>query len=110
MSKRCFQIHAGDNVATLLDDAQPGETLTVLGQGQSDTVQAREPVVAAHKIALVDIEPNAPVVKFGVTIGVALASIRRGDWVHLHNCRSQFDERSQTLDVHSGATTDTKYE
>ena len=50
------------------------------------------------------------VVKFGVRIGHATAAIRAGDWVHLHNCASDVDERSGTLDLHTGATTDTKYE
>jgi hypothetical protein len=50
------------------------------------------------------------VVKFGVAIGRATRDIAVGQWVHLHNCASSFDQRSQTLELHTGAVTDTKYE
>jgi hypothetical protein len=50
-----------------------------------------------------------PIVKFGVTIGLANAAIPAGAWVHLHNCSSQVDERSSHLDVKTGAALDTVY-
>ena len=49
------------------------------------------------------------VVKSGVTIGTAGADIAAGAWVHTHNCHSRFDERSATLDRHTGAPTDIRY-
>ena len=109
---RCFQIHRSDSVATLLDGVQTAPmTLRVLGSTDGQTeVTAAEPITQAHKIALRDIRAGEPIVKFGVVIGAASADIRAGQWVHLHNCTSNFDQRSQTLDVHTGATTDTKYE
>ncbi|MGC4030381.1 MAG: SAF domain-containing protein [Tepidisphaeraceae bacterium] len=57
-----------------------------------------------------DLAAGDPVIKFGVPIGRASRPIRRGEWVHLHNCDSNFDARSGTLDLHTGALTDTKYE
>lgn len=107
---RAFQVHPADNVATMLDDAVPGAPVSVLGSDAGKSVIAREAIVAAHKIALADVRAGASITKFGVTIGHAGRDIRAGEWIHLHNCVSNFDERSQTLDVHSGATTDTKYE
>lgn len=103
---RCFRIHAADNVATLLDDAQPGEVQLIGGE----VLPAQQPIKLGHKIALVDIADGQPITKFGVPIGQAHGDIRRGDWVHLHNCQSNFDARSGTLDLHTGAATDTKYE
>jgi hypothetical protein len=50
------------------------------------------------------------VIKFGVTIGRATAEIAEGTWVHTHNCASGFDARSSTLDRHTGAPTDTRYD
>lgn len=105
----CFCVHAADNVATLLDDTGPGP-LTVLGQGSSQPVTAAEPIQLGHKVALADIAPDAPIIKFGVPIGHATRPIHRGEWVHLHNCQSHFDERSSTLDVRTGASTDTRDE
>ena len=103
-----FKIHPADNVATLLDDAAPG-ALRILGE-KNYSVTLQEPINLGHKVALADILVNQPVIKFGVKIGHASREIRTGQWVHLHNLASDFDQRSQTLDLHSGAATDTRYE
>lgn len=105
---RCFQVQLSDNVATLLDDAAIGATVELLGSGR--TFVARQPIAVGHKIALVDIAIDEPIVKFNVPIGRATQSIAAGDWVHLHNCASNVDTRSGTLDLHTGSATDTKYE
>ena len=107
---RCFKIHADDNVATLLDDVPVAGEVRVLGHAAETSIAASGPIKLGHKIALAEIASGQPVVKFGVAIGRASRDIAAGQWVHLHNCTSGFDQRSQTLDVHTGAATDTKYE
>jgi altronate dehydratase len=102
---RCFQIHAADNVATLMDDAAPG-LVGIIGATCGD-LNATETVPRGHKLALRDIAAGAAVLKFGVRIGHATQTIPRGAWVRLHNLASDLDERSSTLDRHSGAPTDT---
>lgn len=106
---RAFQVDAADNVATLLDDAPPGP-VAVTGAGEPLVIQLSRPVAMAHKIALRAIPEGGSVIKYGVQIGIATRRIEPGEWVHLHNCRSAQDERSSTLDVESGAATDTPYE
>ena len=101
---RAFQIHQNDNVATLLDDAS-GE-IEILG-ARPDKIQLLDKISRGHKIALRDIAANEAVIKFGVRIGHATQPIKRGAWIHLHNLASDLDERSGTLDLHSGAPTDT---
>jgi hypothetical protein len=81
----------------------------VLGE-TSGGIEALEKIQAGHKVALVNLKSGDPVIKFGVPIGRATCQIRAGQWVHLHNCASNFDERSQTLDPTSGTPTDTRYE
>ena len=111
MVTRCFRIHPDDDVATLLDDATPGATVDVLGPREAEApLVASETMSLGHKIALRDFAAGDPVTKFGVRIGHATRPIARGQWVHLHNLASDFDERSATLDLHTGAATDTKYE
>jgi altronate dehydratase small subunit len=105
MIPHCFQIHPQDNVATLIDDALVGP-VEVIGTAQRELV-AIENIAHGHKIALADIAAGQAVVKFGVRIGHASHPIQRGAWVHLHNLASDLDERSGTLDLHSGAPTDT---
>lgn len=106
---RCFKVQVVDNVATMLDDVAAGVRVHVLGDSDR-IVESLEPISMGHKIALIDIAAGKSVVKFGVPIGHASRAIRAGQWVHLHNLTSNFDERSQTLDVQTGAATDTKYE
>src|SRR5262245_57870596 len=103
-------IHPADNVATALDNFPPGE-VEILGESpRQKRVVAVENISRGHKIALEPLAAGDPVVKFGVIIGNATAAISAGAWVHTHNCASHFDARSSTLDRHTGAPTDTKYE
>lgn len=106
---RCFQIDRRDNVATLLDDVEPGP-VQVLGDTAIEHLEACERIAEGHKIALRDLAEAEAIIKFGVAIGSASEPITAGGWVHLHNCRSNFDQRSQSLDVHTGSATDTRYE
>jgi altronate dehydratase small subunit len=108
MKARAFQIQPQDNVATMADDIPSGMVeLTGAGRGE---VSAREKILRGHKVAVRDIAADEAVIKFGVRIGHATQPIPRGAWVHLHNLVSDLDERSGTLDLHSGAPTDTVYE
>jgi hypothetical protein len=107
--KRCLQIHPSDNVATLLEDAG-AEAAGILGGGQDGTVILREPIQMGHKVALKAIPKDGPVVKYGVIIGLSLREIQAGEWVHLHNTRSQVDDRSSAFDGQTGAAKDTIYE
>ena len=106
---RCYQIHPSDNVATMLQDAPAGQA-AILGQEGENHIAITEPIQLGHKVALHDIRPGEAIIKYGVLIGRASVPIPQGSWVHLHNCRSDFDERSQTLDVRTGAAKDTRYE
>jgi len=105
MNARAFQINTNDNVASLLDNAVTG-VVQILG-AQPQSIPLLEKIDRGHKIALRDIASGEAIMKFGVRIGHATQSIKRGAWVHLHNLASDLDERSSTLDLHSGAPTDT---
>jgi hypothetical protein len=104
-----FQIGAEDNVATLLENTQPGAVI-VRGSIGETYLAVREPVEAGHKVAIAPIAENAHIIKFGVIIGAATRAIEPGEWVHLHNCRSRLDERSNAFDVHTGVPEDISYE
>jgi altronate dehydratase small subunit len=104
-----FRVHASDNVATLLGEAAAGASLLIVGPASNSTLGAREKIELGHKVALNAIAAGAPVVKFGIIIGVASRPISPGEWVHLHNCRSQLDERSGHFDVHTGEPGDNAY-
>ena len=104
-----FQVHATDNVATLLGEAAAGAPLQIVGPAPSSNLASREKIELGHKVALAAIPEGAPIVKFGIVIGIATRPIAPGEWVHLHNCRSQLDERSGHFDVHTGEPGDNAY-
>ncbi|MEX0611136.1 MAG: UxaA family hydrolase [Pirellulales bacterium] len=105
---RALRLHADDNVAVALANIEPGR-IEILGSGDGALVTAQEPISQGHKLALRPIAEREALLKYGVAIGVATSPIAAGAWVHTHNCRSGLDERSHTLDPHSGAPTDTRY-
>jgi altronate dehydratase small subunit len=98
-----FRVHANDNVATLLGDAAAGSAVAVTGPGAKIELAAREKIGMGHKIAVKAIGEGEAIIKFGVVIGMAMRRIEAGEWVHLHNCRSQLDERSGSFDLETGA-------
>lgn len=105
-----FRIQTSDNVATLLTDAREGDEVMLTGGTSPSRIRALESIQAGHKIATADIDQGESVIKFGVAIGHASTAVSTGAWVHLHNCASNYDARSATLDAETGAATDTRYE
>ena len=99
--QRAFQIEQKDNVATALEELIPG-AVRLLGDGCRTEAEAVQKIPKGHKIALQNIRAGEDVIKYGVRIA--------REWVHLHNIRSVYDERSSHLDVMTGAPKDTRYE
>jgi len=108
-SSPAFQVSASDNVATLLAEAAQEAAVAVVGPAGKREIVAREKIALGHKIALDLIREGEAVTKFGVVIGIAMHRIEPGERVHLHNCRSQLDERSGSFDVQTGAPGDNPY-
>jgi (2R)-sulfolactate sulfo-lyase subunit alpha len=79
-----------DNVATLLADAEKGEVVTVTSPSGKTTIdlRARQHIPFGHKIALVKIEKDEKVIKYGEVIGETTTPIEQGEHVHVHNVRS----------------------
>ncbi|HEY0424768.1 MAG TPA: SAF domain-containing protein, partial [Rhodopila sp.] len=72
-----IRMHANDNVAIVANDGGlPAGT--VLSSGQT----LRDHVPQGHKVALIDFEVDAPVLRYNVIIGRALKPIPAGSWVH----------------------------
>jgi altronate dehydratase small subunit len=108
-SASAFQIHATDNVATLLADVADSAQVRITGEGRGASVTASNTIRSGHKIALRSIVEREPVLKYGFPIGHATRAISAGEWVHLHNCASSFDAKSSSLDLESGARPETRY-
>ena len=106
---RAVRLHVLDNVVTVLADCGPG-MVEVVGEAGGQVLAAIGYVAAGHKVASRPVAAGESVVKYGVVIGNATVDIAAGAWVHTHNCRSRYDERSSTLDHHTGAPTDIRYD
>jgi altronate dehydratase len=107
--QRAFQIEEIDNVATALDTIAPG-SVTLIGDVLMERIYAVSEIPKGHKIALKDMKAGEDITKYGVRIGRAVKNIKAGEWVHLHNIHSVYDERSSHLDAVTGAPKDTRYE
>ncbi|HBE85353.1 MAG TPA: hydrolase [Lachnoclostridium sp.] len=107
--QKAFQIVDTDNVATALEGILPG-IVSLLGDTSLGEITAVTDVPKGHKISLKDMEAGEDIKKYGIRIGKATQAIKAGEWVHLHNIHSVYDERSSHLDVFTGAPKDTKYE
>ena len=76
-----IQLREGDSVAVAVRPLTEGETIEIGGR----SVTARRQIPAGHKIAVTDVAGDAPVIKYGVTIGYAIGPVESGDHVHIHN-------------------------
>jgi len=79
-------LHPADSVAVCRRNVAAGEALPLEGE----LVVARTDVALGHKIARCFIPLGGVVVKYGVAIGSATKDIHPGDWVHLHNLKSNY--------------------
>lgn len=86
---KALKINAKDNVAVLLGDVRADETIDVTTGQEELHLKARQDIAFGHKVALVSLKTDEPIIKYGEEIGRAQEAIGVGDWIHLHNltCR-----------------------
>jgi altronate dehydratase small subunit len=82
--KAALVISDRDNVATALEALEPGRVLELNGR----TITVAERIPPGHKVALMPIAVGEPVIKYGSSIGTAVAQITTGSHVHVHNVAS----------------------
>lgn len=78
-----IRMHPDDNVVVVANDGG-----LKAGTVFADGLAMLEDTPQAHKVATCDIAKGAPVIRYGVTVGIAVDSIPRGSWVQekmLHN-------------------------
>ncbi len=82
MQTNAVLINLSDNVAVAIEEIKSGDAVLV---APGSKLKARVDIPRNHKVALVEIPANTPVIKYGEKIGLAKVRIQPGDWVHLHN-------------------------
>lgn len=85
-----IHIHPNDNVAVALTDVAKGEVIELKGV----TVTAAEDIRRGHKMALADLAKGDKIIKYGYPIGHASKAIKAGEWVHVHNVKTDLSEES----------------
>ena len=75
-----------DNVATLCEDCLEGDYL-LHGDLEIKILQARQ---LGDKIALKALRAGDKILKYGSVMGTCSADIERGEWVHIHNLKSDY--------------------
>jgi len=99
-AKRALIMHPSDNVATAVEEIQPGAEVAIpMGHGIL-VIRAGETIPFGFKIALQDIAQGEVIRKYGETIGIAGEPIAKGTLVHIHNlegtrARGDLERRSE---------------
>jgi altronate dehydratase small subunit len=83
--KRGLILHPKDNVASVLDEVFLGETVEAKRGNDVTLVEALERIPFGFKLAVTEIAPGDPIIKYGEMIGQASQAIQRGALVHIHN-------------------------
>ncbi len=73
--KNCIKINHNDNVAITVS-AIPSGTIVM------DEIAVNEDIPQGHKLALCEIAKGEAIIRYGVTLGYALHSIKKGDWIN----------------------------
>lgn len=81
-----IRLAADDNIAVAARTIEPGERLLLDGQ----TITAVDRIPTGHKMAVAHIEPGQKVRKYGAPIGSATCPIAPGQYVHIHNVKSDY--------------------
>ena len=79
-----------DDVGVAVTDLKKGTkvgAVTLKGK-PAGRVTLRENIPLGHKVALRDLAPAQPVVKYGRPVGRAVKAIARGAHVHTHNVKT----------------------
>lgn len=82
---KAITIHNRDNVAVALEDLHQGELVDT-------SVTVLEFIAKGHKVAIQDINKGEKVIKYGFPIGHATQDIKKGQWVHTHNLKTDLSD------------------
>ena len=84
--KKALVLDRKDNVAVSLTDLVAGDSCMVAEDGgkKYETIVI-ENIPFGHKFALIDLDKDAEVYKYGEEIGKMKVALGKGGWIHSHN-------------------------
>ena len=89
MNQVAILLNTKDDVATALTALNAEQKVDVKLDAVAYSTVLVENIEFGHKYALRNIVKGEDILKYGLPIGKALADIGVGEWVHVHNCRSE---------------------
>jgi altronate hydrolase len=91
MNRKILNINDKDNVVVALTELRKDEHFFI---GSAEII-IHEDIRAGHKLAIMDIEFGAKVIKFGQIIGIATEKILKGSLVHSHNLKTSLTDKEK---------------
>ena len=75
----------------VVEGVKAGQDLTGWAMEDDETLTAKvvSDIPIGHKFALRDLSKDATVIKYGVDIGRAVAPIKAGEHLHVHNVKTK---------------------
>ena len=86
-SPKLMLLNPDDNLLVCLAPIAAGEQVVPLGDLK---LRALEDIDVGHKLARRPIAPGEGILKYGAPIGSATQAIATGEWVHVHNMKSDY--------------------
>ena len=84
-----LKVNDKDNVATIFAEVKAGMQVEVRDKkGNSEIITVMGDIPYGHKFAIIDINIDEEIYKYGEEIGIATRDIKKGDYVHVHNLAS----------------------
>ena len=88
-----FVVHEeSDSVGVVVvEGVKAGDALTgwIMEQDKTLAMKALNDIPIGHKLAIRDLKNGDTVIKYGVDIGRAVAPIRTGEYLHVHNVKTK---------------------
>ena len=88
-----FLVHeSGDMVGVVVvEGVKAGQDLTgwIMENDQTLTIKIKSDIPIGHKLALKDLAAGDTVIKYGIDIGKAVAPIKVGEHLHVHNVKTK---------------------
>lgn len=81
--KEFIRISSSDNIIVALKELKKGTVLDAI-----ESIELLEEVKPGHKIATNNINKGEDILKYGYPIGHATEDIKKGQWVHTHNIKT----------------------
>ena len=86
MTGKLILLHEADNVLVCIAPISSGDRLSVDGR----EITARHGVAVGHKVARHALHPGDKILKYGAPIGSMTEAAEAGEWVHMHNMKSDY--------------------